>query len=233
MDENKENFVPIITQQPILSVEPNKQNLLNIGDEYKRIIYNLEKEPHYVNRDGDLFNIICPHCGSKNVGRIGVFFICARRHIFSLYTEDGVRKDSELSDDRKKRILGDDLDPKTLMDAHGHEKYDLFNRDDKIPMYFSLSLWGLEHEDRTLNNAKIYLDMFRSKMKSFSEKFDRMHLDLHNFNTDFDEAMNGKTNWGIDSRIFPMWMEKAIVVANELDNLSFGNEEIYAGLYYI
>ncbi|MCK9442708.1 MAG: hypothetical protein M0Q13_14960 [Methanothrix sp.] len=214
-------------------MEEDKQNLLNIADEYKKIIDNLEKEPHYVDRDGDLFTIICPHCGSKNVGRIGVFFVCSRRHIFSLYTEDGVRKDSELSDDRKRRILGDDLDPKTLMDAHGHAKYDLFNSDDKIPMYFRLSLWGLEYDNRTLNNAKIYLDMFKNKMSSFSKKFDRMYLELRNFKTDFTEAIEGKVDWQIDSGMFSMWMEKAIVIANELDNIDFGNEEIYANLFYI
>ena len=215
------------------SIPEENLNLLNIEDEYKRILSSLNYEPHYVNRDGDLFTIVCPSCGSKNTGRVGQFFICGRRHIFSLYTEDGVYAESELSEERKKRILGDDLDPKTMKDAHGHEKYDLFNKDDKVKMYYNLSLWGLDYDTRTLVNGKVYLDIFKKKMKEFSDKFKRMYLNLYNFDTDFYEAMVGKVDYRIKSTIEPMWMQKAIVIANELDNMDFGNEEIYAYLVYV
>jgi len=217
----------------IAMVNSIKTNSLNVKDEYKRIIDSLTKEPHCVDRDGDLFNIVCPVCGSINTGRIGIFFICAKRHIFWLYTEDGVRKISDLSDDRKKRILGNDLDPRTLMDSHGHEKYKVFQRDQKVSVYYMLSLWGLDYDNTTLENVKIYLDMFKDKMGVFGSKFGSMSLYLYNFYTDFDSSLNGKAGNYIISKNFPLWMEKAIVIANEIDNMSFGNEEIYANLFYI
>lgn len=214
------------------NIEPKKE-YLTIETEYKNIIDSLEKEPNYVDRDGDLFLITCPHCGSKNVGRVGVFFICSKRHIFSLYTEDGVKKDSELSEDRKKRILGNDLDLKTMKDAHGHKKYDLFNKDDIYPMFYRLSLYGLENDEMTMNIAKHYLDVFKSKLNSFKIKFEFLSLELSHFYTDFDEALNGRVGSYLISKTHPMWMQKAIVMANEIDNMDFITEEISADLFYI
>jgi hypothetical protein len=219
--ENKEEDMP-------------KTEYLNIETEYKNIVDSLEKEPHYVNRDGDLFLITCPHCGSKNVGRVGIFFICAKRHIFSLYTEDGIRKESEMSEDSKKRIIGDDLDTKSMKDSHGHSKYDLFNKDDKYPMYFRLSLYGgIDYEGMTLNVAKHYLGFFKDRMNEFKNKFESLYLELSYFYTDFDEAVNGRVYYDLISRVQPMWMQKAIIIANELDKIEFGTEEIYANLFFI
>lgn len=218
--ENKEEDMP-------------KTELLNIETEYKNIVDSLEKEPHYVDRDGDLFLITCPHCGSKNVGRVGVFFICAKRHIFSLYTEDGVRKESEMSEDGKKRIIGNDLDTKSMKDSHGHAKYDLFDKDGIYPIYFRLSLYGIDYEERTLNVAKHYLSFFKDRMKDFKDKFESLYLELSHFYTDFDEAVNGRVYFDLNSRVQSMWMQKAIVISNELDKIEFGTEEIYVDLFFI
>jgi hypothetical protein len=210
-------------------------NLLSIEEEYKRILNLLVYEPHHVNRDGDLFTIICPSCGSRNISRVGGFFICTRHHIFSLYLEDGLRKESDMSEEEKNRILGDDLNPKDGKDAHGHEKYDLFEKDDTIPMYFSLSLWGLENEDRTLGNVKKYLDIFKNRINEFVSKFKNLYIDINNWSTDFDEALIGKSDWRVESSLKPVWMKKAIVIANELNSIDtiFGNEDIYVNLIYI
>jgi hypothetical protein len=96
---------------------------------------------------------------------------------------------------------------------------------------------GLDYDNRTLANGKVYLDLFKEKMKEFSNKFKRIYLNLYNFDTDFDEAMVGRVGYRIKSRIEPMWMQKAIVIANELDNMDFGDKETeektYAYLVYI
>lgn len=227
--------VPIITKAEPESKPIISSNLLTIEEEYKRILDSLNHEPHHVNRDGDLFTIICPKCGSRNTAHVGSYFICARRHIFSLYTEDGVHAESDLSEERKKRILGDDLDPKTLKDAHGHEEYDLFDKDDIVPMYFKISLWGLDHDNRTLVNTKTYIDIFRNKIGEFKDKFKRFSLSPLYFMTDFDEALQGKTDYRVHSNLMPMWMQKAIVISDELDKIDkyFGNEEIYVSLVYV
>jgi hypothetical protein len=56
----------------------------------------------------------CPSCHTKKVSPVGAgVFICSRRHIFSVYTEDEV---VEIEDSKK--INGPDLiDGK---DSHGH-----------------------------------------------------------------------------------------------------------------
>lgn len=56
-----------------------------------------------INRDGDLYLVECPVCGSQEVirARDKTYFVCGRDHRFRVYTEDGVVK---LKDHRKGNI---------------------------------------------------------------------------------------------------------------------------------
>jgi hypothetical protein len=85
----------------------------------------------------------------------------------------------------------------------------------------------------TLNVAKHYLGFFKDRMNEFKNKFESLYLELSYFYTDFDEAVNGRVYYDLISRVQPMWMQKAIIIANELDKIEFGTEEIYANLFFI
>lgn len=137
-----------------------------------------------INRDGDNFQISCPVCKTKMVVPVGgQFFVCKKKHVFSIYTEDGI---VEIEEDT--RILGPDLSDKG-MDAHGHGFYKVFKPGDKSPIYFSCWM----HEDdrdylkrpRTVEEISIFAWDFRSRVKAVS------NLSL-NFYVEVDTMMGGE-----------------------------------------
>jgi len=97
-----------------------------------------------IDRDGDLYRVKCPVCRTPEVIHVDSgFFVCKKRHIFSAYTEDGVR---QITEENIKRVIGEDLDDG--MDAHGHGPYTAYDPKEKAPIY--LTCWLHDQGNVTL-----------------------------------------------------------------------------------
>jgi len=142
-----------------------------------------------IDRDGDLFQIACPTCRTKKVNHAdGSVFICARRHVFSVYTEDGVR---EITDENKEKVLGDDLQ-KNGKDAHDHHEYMILKPNEKTPIY--ISYW---FEDAGEVTPQMISDVVW-KLREKSEIVNGMSFD---FMAEIETMFGGKPVATIGSRI--------------------------------
>ncbi len=130
-----------------------------------------------INRDGDIFQVACPICRTKKINHaFGGVFVCSRKHVFYVNTEDGVR---EITDDVK--VLGNDLQ-KDGKDAHGHSPYVTFKPKEKAPVY--LSYWFEEHN----SNPKSISDL-AWKLRKSCPISDSLSLD---FMTEIKTMRGGK-----------------------------------------
>lgn len=208
-----------IVVEPV--IETSKTQKPYIEDKYKELLDSFTHEEHYINRDGDLFRVICPECGSKNHHYIsGGFFVCARRHLFQVYTEDGVSKESEMSDDSKKRILGDDLQ-KDGKDAHGHEKYTFFPKDAKVNVYFEFYQgWDTDDSEHTFEKVQEELKYLKDSLHKFSDKFKRFYIPYLYFYVEFESAAKGIPSSDVIGWPENMWIQKVILLKIELENIN-------------
>jgi hypothetical protein len=192
-----------------------------IKEVYKDYLKSLTYEPHYIDRDGDLFRVSCPECGSGNLSYLmGGFFVCGRKHLFHVYPEDGVRADSELSDDKKKRVLGDDLQ-KDGRDSHGHGEYEYFPKEGKVQAYFQFYFgYDSDDEDRTFEKAVAHIDYLKEKLEAFSNKFDRFYLPYLYFYTDLLDAAGGKPSSDLKSWPEDMLVQKFVLIKDELKKIN-------------
>lgn len=208
---------------PMVTENPKVQKLQKpfIEDKYKELLDSFDHEEHYVNRDGDLFRVICPECGSKNHHYIsGGFFVCARRHLFHVYTEDGVSKKSALSEDSLKRVLGDDLG-KDGMDSHGHEKYIYIPKDAKVNVYFEFYKgWDTDDSESTFEKVNQELVYLEESLRNFADKFERFYLPHLYFYTEFNSALKGVPSSDVISWPEAMWIQKVILLKLELENIN-------------
>jgi len=109
--------------------------------------YSSQAKSYLADRDGDLYRIKCPKCRIRVVAPIsGQLFVCEKKHVFSLYPEDGIREET---DENKNRILGDDLSGGT--DAHDHAPYSYHDPNESELIY--LSCWPDSENEMTLEKA--------------------------------------------------------------------------------
>jgi len=209
----------IIQQFP--GESPQENNLPTIDDVYKDYLKSLTYEPNYIDRDGDLFRVTCPECGSGNLSYLmGGFFVCGRRHLFWAYPEDGVRADSDLSDDRKKRVIGDDLQ-KDGTDSHGHGEYTYFPKGNKIQAYFQFYFgYDSDDEDRTFEKAVAHIGYLKERLKAFAGKFDRFYLPTSYFYTELSDAAGGKPSSDLNSWPEDMLVQKFVLIKDELERIN-------------
>jgi hypothetical protein len=144
---------------------------------YKQALDTLSKDcrAYAINRDGDLFQVSCPVCNNKKVAPAGCgFFVCSRKHVFSVYTEDGV---IEITPENEKKLLGQDLVHGE--DAHGHNPYTAYKADEKSPFY--LSLWmhedNRDYQENPINLQDISNEAWKLKNKIKALEF--MPLDFY------------------------------------------------------
>ena len=119
---------------PLASYIKAKVEWSLIDDLYKSYLKELSKNTGEwgVDRDGDIFQISCPVCKTKKINQAyKETFVCSKKHVFSVYPEDGIRPITGRND-------GDDLQ-KDGKDAHGHGLYLIHKPDEKTAVY--LQYW--------------------------------------------------------------------------------------------
>jgi hypothetical protein len=173
--------------------------------------FSQKAELYAVNRDGDLYQVKCPVCNTHLVSPVASgFFVCKKRHVFRIYTEDGVRQiDTEADAD------GVDLQ-KDGKDSHGHAEYLILDPEERSPV--TISYW-IEEQNPTEQTVSDQIWKLKKNVPMVDQEY-------FNYYVEIDTMLGGKPVAKIGSQIItrPIYMPnmRAFLLLTALKDTDWG-----------